>query len=185
MMLHSTVLRPTQPLIIMIGLAACTSNEESSTGGGSLSESAIDASTTSSSTSGGKPVSDCVTGLTPGMEVTIRYEEGARPEPAGGVLVDGEYNLTAWTAYGQTSGPPRVTSRILRIDGNRLESVSRETGGTNEFTASYRVLENAIVLEQTCPAPPEPSEEGLMFTATAGKLSIFTDEGTVLTYERR
>lgn len=189
MMSCSKVFKQVQQLSVLLVCIACNEqSNQSDTPENPTSNTAAGATTSSSSGTGEPALSDCVSDLTVGEDVTVSYVKGSKPDPAGGLLVDGVYDLTSWTVYGQETGPERASSRILRINGNQLASVSREAGDTNEFTANYRIMETAMLLKQVCPEVAEASEEGLMYSATASQLSIFTDDGedgTILTYTRR
>lgn len=108
------------------------------------------------------------------------------PEPLGGEIVDGTYDLTAFTVYGasenKTFEPDEAD--ILRFKDNKLESLYLPRD-EQEFIKSYTFTVKGTELTRTedCPAPGD--EKTIPYTATPTTYIEYPDGNLEMTYTKR
>lgn len=139
---------------------------------------------TESSDCNGKPVEL-------GDEVPLTYTSAPLPQPRGGALTPGTYQLVRWERErpeGAETGDPVTEKKCISF---RFDADGRAAGAVFEdgmkHDAEFR-WENAngyLFLEYTCSSMRAGAKEGRRYTATNTSLLIFADDGDLLTYERQ
>jgi hypothetical protein len=121
-----------------------------------------------------------------GKLVTQQNVVEPAPEPQGGEIVDGTYDLTAITVYeaseAKTGG--REEADILRFKGNKLESLYLPRD-EQEFITTYTFTAKGTELTRTegCPLPDQV--ETVSYSATPTTYIEYLDGNLEMTYTKR
>lgn len=119
--------------------------------------------------------------------VSLAYDGDPAPAPTRGTLTPGTYNLESWTAYGSAEGPEQSKRMTFRYDsdGTGLAHVAEADGVAEKAAFKWEVADGHLMLEYKCPRKLEGKKEGRAYSAESSALSIFTDDGAVLTFVRQ
>jgi hypothetical protein len=121
--------------------------------------------------------------------VTATEVAAAAPTPAGGMIADGTYALTALTEYtgpgGATGNLAMSGSVVMAIAGTTMQQAGQLNGQENRYTTTITTSGTMITTMDTCPASASATH---LYTATPTALRIYdTNSGLTLeqTYTRR
>jgi hypothetical protein len=121
----------------------------------------------------------CNTLFDDGPTVTAAAVAAAAPAPAGGMISDGAYALTALTAYvgvgGKTGNLPLTASEVQTISGTTLQEDGKINGQESRYTSTISVSGTTISTSDTCPMPGTATHG---YTATATNLRIYNTMAT-------
>lgn len=119
--------------------------------------------------------------------VSLAYDAAPAPAPIRGALTPGLYSLKSWTAYGAAEGPEQVKRMTFRYDtdGTGVAHVAEADGLGEKASFKWDVADGYLMLEYRCPAQLEGKKEGRAYSAESSALSVFTDDGAVLTFVRQ
>ena len=115
-----------------------------------------------------------------GPQVVPRALASAPPAPLGGLVSDGRWDFTAYTAYlgasGQLALPLDWVSGVMTIAGSTIQTtnVARSEGFTDNPTLStmtFSISGTALNVTTTCPEHGVPA--GIEYTATASELLLY------------
>jgi hypothetical protein len=115
-----------------------------------------------------------------GPTVTATRVAAAPPVPAGGAILDGTYELTAFTAYtgvgGATGNLALTASEVQTISGTTVQEDGKINGRESRYTTTIRTSETTISTSDTCPSPRTATHG---YTATAIELRIYDTKAGV------
>jgi hypothetical protein len=122
--------------------------------------------------------------MIPAADVTIQRQAGTPPEPAGGMIVDGTYVLTATDDYepGDALAGQSTSAVMVVSDGSIQFASNGAKGGQIRFNASYTLSSTGIEQTGTC-GLTQPLSEG--YTSTPTTITLIQSSPTfVSVFER-
>jgi hypothetical protein len=136
---------------------------------------------------GGTPA--CSAPAAGGALVAEQFSSGISPQPTGGTVPDGEYELISDTLYESdagTSGPTGVQRKqTLRIAGNAVSTTIVDGSGTQALQFSLTYAGPTMVVVQTCPAGANTLYFAYsMLSGTDLQLARGSSRGTVVSVYR-
>jgi hypothetical protein len=108
-----------------------------------------------------------------GPKVMAVLGEDTAPEPLGGEIANGTYQLVGISYYGDAASLPDVEIRsVFEVDGNRMEQVGSLDDEESHYTSTFSTSGATITVRDSCPAP---LTSRFQFTATQDSFFIYDD----------
>jgi hypothetical protein len=112
----------------------------------------------------------------------VATSDALPPEPMGGEIADGTYELVEIIYFGDAAALPSAEIQtVFEIDGNTMQQVGSIDGEEMRYTSTFTTSGSTITTRDTCPAVLTSRFE---YTATEDRFYIYDERAGAVLQQR-